>query len=95
LRPTHAGLLYRGDPMTDANVRKLVARLGKAARLPFPVHPRQLRRHACGFSLVDAGHDTQRIQQWLGHRNISHTVRCTRLSDAPFVEFWRTPRRHK
>jgi len=84
----------RGGPMTDANVRKLVARLGVAAKLGFPVHPHMLR-HACGFALVQAGHDTRRIQQWLGHKNIMHTVRYTRLSDAPFADFWRTPRRHK
>jgi type 1 fimbriae regulatory protein FimE len=84
----------RGGPMTDANVRKLVSRLGVAAKIGFPVHPHMLR-HACGYALVDAGHDTRRIQQWLGHRNITHTVRYTRLSDAPFSDFWRTPRRHK
>jgi type 1 fimbriae regulatory protein FimB/type 1 fimbriae regulatory protein FimE len=84
----------RGGPMTDANVRKLVARLGEAARLGFPVHPHMLR-HSTGYALVQAGHDTRRIQQWLGHRNIAHTVRYTRLSDEPFSDFWRTPRRHK
>ncbi len=84
----------RGGPMTDANVRKLIARLGVAAGQPFPVHPHMLR-HACGYALVEAGHDTRRIQQWLGHRNITHTVRYTKLSDAPFADFWRTPRRHK
>lgn len=84
----------RGGPMTDANVRKLVARLGETAKLGFPVHPHQLR-HACGYALVEAGHDTRRIQQWLGHKNITHTVRYTKLSDAPFTDFWRTPARHK
>jgi type 1 fimbriae regulatory protein FimB/type 1 fimbriae regulatory protein FimE len=78
----------RGGPMTDSNVRKLIARLGQAAKLGFPVHPHQLR-HACGYALVKAGHDTRRIQLWLGHRNIAHTVRYTALSDAPFKEFWR------
>jgi integrase len=43
--------------MTDSNVRKLIARLGQAAKLGFPVHPHQLR-HACGYALVKAGHDT-------------------------------------
>jgi len=78
----------RGGPMTDSNVRKLIARLGQAAKLGFPVHPHQLR-HACGYALVKAGHDTRRIQLWLGHRNIAHTVRYTTLADAPFKEFWR------
>ncbi|HLJ39490.1 MAG TPA: tyrosine-type recombinase/integrase [Steroidobacteraceae bacterium] len=78
----------RGGPMTDSNVRKLIARLGQVAKLGFPVHPHQLR-HACGYALVKAGHDTRRIQLWLGHRNIAHTVRYTQLSDDAFREFWR------
>ena len=78
----------RGGPMTDSNVRKLIARLGQVAKLGFPVHPHQLR-HACGFALVQAGHDTRRIQLWLGHRNIAHTVRYTTLDAKPFASFWR------
>ena len=78
----------RGGPMTDSNVRKLIARLGQVAKLGFPVHPHQLR-HACGYALVKAGHDTRRIQLWLGHRNIAHTVRYTQLSDDAFKAFWR------
>jgi type 1 fimbriae regulatory protein FimE len=80
----------RGGPMTDSNVRKLIARLGQAAKFTFPVHPHQLR-HACGYALVQAGHDTRRIQLWMGHKNIQHTVRYTTLSDAAFKDFWRTP----
>jgi site-specific recombinase XerD len=78
----------RGGPMTNSNVRKLIARLGVSAKLAFPVHPHQLR-HACGYALVTAGHDTRRIQLWLGHKNIQHTVRYTTLSDAAFKDFWR------
>jgi len=40
----------RGGPMADSNVRKLIARLGKAAKLSFPVHARQLR-HGCAYAL--------------------------------------------
>jgi integrase len=79
----------RGGPMTSSNVRKLVARLGVAAAIGFPVHPHQLR-HACGYALVQAGHDTRRIQLWMGHKNIAHTVRYTALSDDAFRDFWRT-----
>src|ERR1700690_2934533 len=31
----------RGGPMTSSNVRKIIARLGITAKLPFPVHPHQ------------------------------------------------------
>jgi site-specific recombinase XerD len=39
--------------------------------------------------LANAGHDTRRIQDWLGHRSIQHTTRYTQLSAAPFKDFWR------
>jgi hypothetical protein len=39
-------------------------------------------RHACGYALANAGHDTRRIQDWLGHRSIQHTTRYTQLSAA-------------
>jgi len=51
----------RGGPMTASNVRKLVARTGLAAKLPFPVH-RHMLRHACGFKLANEGHDTRSLQ---------------------------------
>jgi hypothetical protein len=37
-----------------------------------------------GYALANAGHDTRRIQDWLGHRSIQHTTRYTQLSAAPF-----------
>jgi site-specific recombinase XerD len=46
-------------------------------------------RHGCGYALANAGHDTRRIQDWLGHRSIQHTVRYSELSVAPFKDFWR------
>jgi len=65
--------------MTDWTVRKLIARLGQQAGFAFPVYPHQLR-HACGYALAEAGHDTRRDQLWLGHKNITRTVRYTQLS---------------
>jgi hypothetical protein len=29
---------------------------------------------ACGYALVNAGHDRRAIQDWLGHRAIQHTT---------------------
>jgi integrase len=43
--------------------------------MPFPIHPHMLR-HACGYALANAGHDTRALQAWLGHRNIQHTVKA-------------------
>jgi type 1 fimbriae regulatory protein FimB/type 1 fimbriae regulatory protein FimE len=78
----------RDGPMTDSNVRKMIARAGRTARIPFPVHPHMLR-HACGYKLANDGHDTRAIQQYLGHRNITHTVRYTELAPKRFATFWK------
>jgi integrase len=77
----------RGVPFTPAGFRKLVARLGVAAKLEFPVHPHMLR-HACGFHLANKGVDTRSLQAYLGHRNIQHTVRYTELTSTRFKDFW-------
>jgi len=73
----------REGPMSPATARKLIARAGELAKLPFPIHPHMLR-HACGFKLASEGQDTRSIQQYLGHRNITHTVRYTELSPDRF-----------
>jgi site-specific recombinase XerD len=46
-------------------------------------------RHACGYVLANAGHDTRTLQAWLGHRNIQHTVRYTELAPTRFKGLWR------
>ena len=77
----------RGAPFTPAGFRKMIARLGVAARFGFPVHPHMLR-HACGFKLANDGVDTRSLQAYLGHRNIQHTVRYTELAPTRFKNFW-------
>ncbi|BAH74956.1 tyrosine-type recombinase/integrase [Solidesulfovibrio magneticus] len=61
---------------------------GEVAGLPLPAHPHMLR-HACGFALADQGADTRLIQDYLGHRNIQHTVRYTATNPARFEKLWR------
>jgi type 1 fimbriae regulatory protein FimB/type 1 fimbriae regulatory protein FimE len=41
------------------------------------------------WSQVDFAGDTRAIQDYLGHRNISNTVRYTELSPTRFKDFWR------
>jgi integrase len=77
----------RSGPMTPATVRKLIARAGELAALPFPIHPHMLR-HSAGYKLANDGQDTRAIQQYLGHRNITHTVRYTELAPERFKNFW-------
>ena len=78
----------RGGPMTASNVRKLMTRAGSQAKIGFPVHPHMLR-HACGFKLANEGHDTRSLQHYLGHKNITHTVRYTDMAPDRFKNFWR------
>ena len=77
----------RGGPMTRSNVAKMIDGAGKRAGLPH-CHPHQLR-HTCGHLLADAGHDTRRLQLWLGHSDIKHNARYSELSARPFRDFWR------
>jgi type 1 fimbriae regulatory protein FimB/type 1 fimbriae regulatory protein FimE len=78
----------RGAPFTTAGWRKMVARLGVAAKLSFKAHPHMFR-HACGFQLANQGTDSRTLQTYLGHRNIQHTVRYTELSPTRFKNLWR------
>jgi type 1 fimbriae regulatory protein FimB/type 1 fimbriae regulatory protein FimE len=78
----------RSSPFSTAGFAKMIERVGAAAGLDFKAHPHMLR-HACGFALANAGHDTRALQAYLGHRNIQHTVRYTELAPNRFKDFWR------
>jgi len=103
LRAIKAWLTIRAKmtPATDAffisERRKVLSRktawlairtYGQLAGLPLEAHPHMLR-HACGFALADQGADTRLIQDYLGHRNIQHTVRYTATNPARFERLWR------
>lgn len=77
----------RRGPMTASNVRKMIARASRRAKLGFPVHPHQLR-HSCGYTLANKGVDTRSLQAYLGHRSITSTVVYTQLSPQRFAGFW-------
>lgn len=83
----HVFTSERGLPMSASNFRKMVARAGVKAGLAFPIHPHMLR-HATGYFLANSGQDTRAIQHYLGHKNITHTVRYTELSPDRFKDFW-------
>jgi site-specific recombinase XerD len=84
----HVFMSERGGPMTPKSFGTLFWRLGERARMPFQTFPHMLR-HACGYALANAGHDTRALQAWLGHKNIQHTVRYTELSPSRFKNFWK------
>jgi integrase len=77
----------RGAPLTTDSFNWMVKRAGQKAGLPLQVHAHMLR-HACGYKLAGDGHDTRSIQDYLGHRNIQHTVRYTELSPERFKSFF-------
>jgi integrase len=77
----------RKAPLSPRAIRAIVARAGQLAGLPFVPHPHQLR-HACGYYLAAHGHDTRAIQDYLGHKNIQHTVRYTEMAPHRFENFW-------
>jgi len=75
-------------PLSTRTIRHIIARAGELAKIPFRVHPHQLR-HACGYYLASLGNDTRAIQDYLGHKNIHHTVHYTQMSPHRFENLWR------
>lgn len=90
MHPTHDRLFIseRKTPLSRKTVWAMLRELGEIADLPVSVHPHMLR-HACGFALADQGADTRLIQDYLGHREIRHTVRYTATNPARFERLWR------
>jgi len=63
-------------PLHRSSVNLMLYKFGEKAKLTVAVHP-QMLHHACGFALADQDANTRLIQEYLGHRNIQHTVRYT------------------
>lgn len=78
----------RGAPLATGSFRKMLARVAKKTDLEISVHPHMLR-HGCGFKLANDGVDTRVIQDYLGHKNIQHTVTYTKLSMDRFNGLWK------
>jgi len=51
--------------------------------------PARAARSVRNISCNGKTHDTRAIQDYLGHKNIEHTVRYTELSPTRFKNFWR------
>ena len=78
----------RRSPVSRKTAWAAIRDYGVKAGLSLPAHPHMLR-HACGFALADQGADTRLIQDYLGHRNIQHTVMYTATNPARFERLWR------
>ncbi len=79
--------LSERGPLTRQAVNYLVTQTGKRAKLSFDVNPHMLR-HSTGYFLANKGYDTRLIQDYLGHKNITHTVRYTRTAAHRFEGLW-------
>ncbi len=76
----------RQAPLTTRTVRDIVNRAADEAGLG-SVHLHMIR-HSTGFYLVSKWYDTRKIQDYLGHRQIQHTVRYTQLAPGQFEGLW-------
>jgi integrase len=78
----------RGGPMSAAGFRKMLSRLAVDAGLAaLRIHPHALR-HGAGFVLVNKGVDIRTLQSYMGHAQISNTVRYTALDAGRFKGIW-------
>lgn len=67
----------------------IIRECGLRAGLSVVTHPHMLR-HACGYTLANEGADTRLIQDYLGHKNIRHTVHYTKGNPERFSCFLQT-----
>ena len=83
LRRGGAGLYVfsteRGGPLSSDTIQYVCREAGRLAGLDLEAHPHQLR-HAAGYMLANEGTDTRLIQNFLGHKDIRHTVQYTELA---------------
>ena len=81
-------LSERGLALDRRQVFYLLRKYGAIAGLDVMAHPHMLR-HACGYALANAGHDTRAIQTYMGHRSITSTTVYTETNVGRFMGFWK------
>lgn len=88
--PTECDTLFiseRRKPMSRVTVFHQVREIAAAAGLEhLEVHPRMLR-HSTGYALIQKT-DVRVVQDFLGHRSISSTVRYTKLDRSRFAKLF-------
>ncbi|EPM0702071.1 tyrosine-type DNA invertase [Klebsiella aerogenes] len=80
-------LSRKGNPLSRQQFYQIISASGDQTGLPLEIHPHMLR-HSCGFALANMGIDTRLIQDYLGHRNIRHTVWYTASNAGRFYGIW-------
>ena len=87
-------LTRQGGKMSRQRFYQIIRNYGNKANLPMHIHPHMLR-HSCGYNLAERGNDTRIIQDYLGHRNIRHTVIYTTSNAARFKDVWMNRKEEK
>lgn len=77
----------RGTQLSRKQAYNIVKCAGISAGISIATYPHMLR-HACGYALADRGINTRLIQDYLGHRNIRHTVHYTASNAQRFANIW-------
>jgi integrase len=76
----------RGAPLSPAAFRKMLARLGQQAGIPFPINPHMLR-HGGLTKLAMDGNDAITLAAYAGHRQLQNLKRYVSLSSERFKNF--------
>ena len=76
-----------GTVISRSQAWKIISKCGIESKIGFRVYPHMLR-HSCGYKLAECGTDTRLIQDYLGHKNIRHTVLYTKSNFNRFKGLW-------
>jgi integrase len=76
----------RGAPLSPAAFRKMFARLGKQAGIPFPINP-HMCRHGGLTKLAMDNNDAITLAAYAGHRQLQNLKRYIQLSPEKFKNF--------
>lgn len=89
--PEHSPYVFttpRGTRLDRSTVYKMIRKTGERAKLGLVVNTHKMR-HACGYHLTNVRKvDLRRIQDYLGHKDIKHTVAYTELAEDKFDGIW-------